>query len=434
MQITLNGQPLEIKQDGARKYVTFIPTSPDDKLAVDNGIYGNEICDINFTQTQLEKGETPTDFEDNSSEETLLSRLIEDAKEFAISTSGENTKNLIKLNSEGMLRRYIRDDGSSYYVAETSEGSVEITKDNNYFAEMVMGSDIFSSKIVSIDDFSTLLQQNSDSIQSVIKNSAGEIVNAINQSKDQTMIKASKIYLDGDVFAKKLSAQIANFIELSADKITSGTLNANNVNVVNLNANSIVSGTLSGINMRGGVLTALNSSTRFDLNSGALDFYTDYPAIRRIRTGYPNQFVQFGLDEVYSNDGTEIVEVASTAIGSNRLNNDVTTDGGFAGLRIFNSKKTPYVDRVQLIADLIEFTNTGDKAAYQNNIWMNLAKSKDEKTQLYPSYHKDKGEATLGRTGNTWSNLFTDEIMLNGVSLKAIINRLYRANGWGNIV
>ena len=147
IKILHNGQPLEIKQENGRYYVTFTPTSPTDKLLIQNSIGSNKICDIKFLQSQLEMGTTMSDYEDNTSTETVLARLLENVKEIAIKTAGENTANEIKLNSEGMLRRYTDADGSVNYIAETSKGDVSIKQDAEFFAETVTGSNLFKRTI-----------------------------------------------------------------------------------------------------------------------------------------------------------------------------------------------------------------------------------------------------------------------------------------------
>ncbi|MBU5324040.1 phage tail spike protein [Lacticaseibacillus paracasei] len=81
--------------------------------------------------------------------------------------------------------------------------------------------------------------------------SKGDVLSQINLEANRTLIQSGKLVLDaptvvftGDAFIP--SAAIAN---LSADKITTGTLNAANLNVINLNASAIVTGTISGANL-----------------------------------------------------------------------------------------------------------------------------------------------------------------------------------------
>lgn len=90
----------------------------------------------------------------------------------------------------------------------------------------------------------------------------GESLSMINVDAGNILFKSKKIYLDADstVFSGKAFIPDAAISNLSADKITTGTLNAGNINVINLNANSITTGTISGTNLK------------IDLNSGEILF------------------------------------------------------------------------------------------------------------------------------------------------------------------
>nr|WP_253246597.1 phage tail spike protein [Limosilactobacillus fermentum] len=91
---------------------------------------------------------------------------------------------------------------------------------------------------------------------------AGNIMAQINMSAGTTLIQNNKIYMDADstIFSGKAFIPSAAITDLSADKITTGTLNAGLVNVINLNASSITTGTINGANLK------------IDLNNGEVQF------------------------------------------------------------------------------------------------------------------------------------------------------------------
>ena len=91
---------------------------------------------------------------------------------------------------------------------------------------------------------------------------AGNIMAQINMSAGTTLIQNNKIYMDADstIFSGKAFIPSAAISNLSADKITTGTLNAGLINVINLNANSITTGTINGANLK------------IDLNNGEVQF------------------------------------------------------------------------------------------------------------------------------------------------------------------
>lgn len=89
---------------------------------------------------------------------------------------------------------------------------------------------------------------------------AGTLISQINLSPEGILIQGKRIQLDGDVTMTSAFVTKIKAIDLIADRITSGTLNAANVNIINLNANNIVSGTVSGIN------------SNWSLNTGQMEF------------------------------------------------------------------------------------------------------------------------------------------------------------------
>ncbi|WP_313468704.1 hypothetical protein [Streptococcus parasuis] len=91
---------------------------------------------------------------------------------------------------------------------------------------------------------------------------------------------ANEAYLK-QIFAKNAFITSVQSTNMSADKITTGTLDAANVNITNMNANSITTGTLSANLISGGVLKSTNGATNFDLNNGNLLFNNNYGYIRR---------------------------------------------------------------------------------------------------------------------------------------------------------
>lgn len=81
--------------------------------------------------------------------------------------------------------------------------------------------------------------------------SKGDVLSQINLEANRTLIQSGKLVLDAPtvVFTGNAFIPSAAIASLSADKITTGTLNAANLNVINLNASAIVTGTISGANL-----------------------------------------------------------------------------------------------------------------------------------------------------------------------------------------
>ena len=90
----------------------------------------------------------------------------------------------------------------------------------------------------------------------------GNIMAQINMSAGTTLIQNDKIYMDASstIFSGKAFIPDAAITNISADKITAGTLDAGRINVINLNANNITTGTINGQNLK------------IDLNTGNVEF------------------------------------------------------------------------------------------------------------------------------------------------------------------
>lgn len=196
-------------------------------------------------------------------------------------------------------------------------------------------------------------------------NSNGDIISQINMTGPNVRIQGESIHLDGKTLIDNGIIKNAMIESMIADKITAGTLNAANVNIVNLNASKIVGLDANFIKskielafiewMKGKVITAQNDAMKIDLNAGQINYYTDKAALKRVLTGYPNQFVKFATGKVV---GKGLAGV--TIIGSNRYGNESSDDGGFVGIRAWNG---PDIDQVDIVGDTVRLTSSPFESA-----------------------------------------------------------------------
>lgn len=145
--------------------------------------------------------------------------------------------------------------------------------------------------------------------------SKGDVLSQINLEANRTLIQSGKLVLDAPtvVFTGNAFIPSAAIASLSADKITTGTLNAANLNVINLNASAIVTGTISGANL------AIN------LNTG---------------------MVEFQKGRIHSTDNNIDINVDQKYISVTDSNNSVLLKGGsmtFTQPYAFDSDQTPYL-------------------------------------------------------------------------------------------
>lgn len=145
--------------------------------------------------------------------------------------------------------------------------------------------------------------------------SKGDVLSQINLEANRTLIQSGKLVLDAPtvVFTGNAFIPSAAISSLSADKITTGTLNAANLNVINLNASAIVTGTISGANL------AIN------LNTG---------------------MVEFQRGRIHSTDNNIDINIDQKYISVTDSNNSVLLKGGsmtFTQPYAFDTDQTPYL-------------------------------------------------------------------------------------------
>lgn len=109
------------------------------------------------------------------------------------------------------------------------------------------------------EDVYSQYSQLSDAIN--LRVQKGDIINQINISDESILIDGKRIHITGQTTIDNGVIKSAHIQSLDAGKITTGTLDAGKISVINLSANSI----------SGGILTSLNSTTRFNLNTGVLN-------------------------------------------------------------------------------------------------------------------------------------------------------------------
>ncbi|HIW70991.1 MAG TPA: gp58-like family protein [Candidatus Levilactobacillus faecigallinarum] len=130
------------------------------------------------------------------------------------------------------------------------------------------------------DEYNSKITQLSNDIN--LRVTSGDVINQINMEAGQTLIQSGKILLDAPsvVFSGSAFIPGAAIKNLSADKITAGTLDANVINLVNMNAGSISSGTLDAnavnlVNLNAGSITAgilSGKNLSLNLETGEVNF------------------------------------------------------------------------------------------------------------------------------------------------------------------
>ena len=157
--------------------------------------------------------------------------------------------------------------------------TIPIGKNVCYVRVEVMAT-AYKSCIASTTDFKITSGDN-DSVMSKISQLSndvnlrvqkGDLISQINIEAGKTLIQSDKLYLDASsvVFSGNAFIPSAAITDLSADKITTGTLNAANVHIINLDVSNLVGNTTSFVQSK------WNSINRhITINGDEMNFYAE---------------------------------------------------------------------------------------------------------------------------------------------------------------
>lgn len=116
---------------------------------------------------------------------------------------------------------------------------------------------------------SALTQTSNNLSASIAKNS--KILSSIGLTSDTAYINANRIALNGKTLMTNATINDAFIGNMSANKITTGTLNAAKVNLINVNASNISTGTLNGVKITSTGKDPSGTSSTTNIQSGYID-------------------------------------------------------------------------------------------------------------------------------------------------------------------
>ena len=179
-------------------------------------------------------------------------------------------------------------------------------------------------------------------------NSNGDVLNSINLLANGTnRIDGRLTHITGQTIIDNAVIQDSMIANLSANKVTAGTINANDVNIINLNAKSITSGTFKGLTFEGGIIRGNNGNTVIDLNNNV----TSYKGSATIEFKSPYNSLEFnssGRKAFLSPSISTGTQIAAWGLGINDRG-ELDPNKNFVGLKIFNE---PNERSIYLIGDV----------------------------------------------------------------------------------
>lgn len=184
------------------------------------------------------------------------------------------------------------------------------------------------------------------SVQNI--NSAGDLISGINLGANgHNRLIGKSFHITGETLIDNAVIKDGMIANVSANKLTAGTIDARTVNLINLNANNVTSGTFRGLTFEGGIVRGNNGNTVINLNDNVTT-YNGYAKIEFKSPGNSLEFNSGGRKAFLAPTIAQGTSYAAFAFGVNdRGDNDPNRD--FVGLKIFNQ---PGVRRIDIIGDL----------------------------------------------------------------------------------
>lgn len=212
----------------------------------------------NFSKTeQLVSGLRTTVQGDLRSQRTQLENLISSSIESAtgsrssiwqtLNSHGSQISNAqgdisrVEQTISGYSRRISDIEGNYSSIEQTVSGLN--TEVNGYFGGVQSRFRQLEGLIdarVTRDDLTGIISNSGDAILAGLKGKGGDMIAELNLSAGGVRLAGKNIFLDSNVtWTSDFRASFGSFLELSADQITSGTIDAAQIRVINLDVNSI---------------------------------------------------------------------------------------------------------------------------------------------------------------------------------------------------
>lgn len=223
--------------------------------------------------------------------------------------------------------------------------------------------------------------------------SAGDVLNSINLLANGTnRIDGRLTHITGQTVIDNAVIEDGMIANVSANKVTAGTIDAREVNLINLNAKSVTSGTFKGLTFEGGIIRGNYGNTVIDLNSNV----TTYNGTAKIEFMSPQNSLEFnsgGRKAFLSPTISNGTNYAAFAFGVNDRG-VMDPNANFTGLKIFNQyghRKVVLIGDVHIVKDSVSnnapSTSLADIFRYINENFKALQRFRDQNGEGYPGFY-----------------------------------------------
>lgn len=224
-------------------------------------------------------------------------------------------------------------------------------------------------------------------------NSNGDVLNSINLLANGTnRIDGRLTHITGQTVIDNAVIEDGMIANVSANKVTAGTIDAREVNLINLNAKSVTSGTFKGLTFEGGIIRGNYGNTVINLNSNV----TTYNGTAKIEFMSPQNSLEYnsgGRKAFLSPTVSNGTNYAAFAFGVNDRG-VMDPNANFTGLKIFNQyghRKVVLIGDVHIVKDSVSnnapSTSLADLFRYINENFKALQRFRDQNGEGYPGFY-----------------------------------------------
>ncbi|HER7714425.1 TPA: hypothetical protein VMG47_001494 [Streptococcus pyogenes] len=390
---TLNGIKQTVKSESVGSARTQLASMFDSRISGLDGKYSRLSQTIDSLSSRLDDG---------IGNYSMLSQKVSGI-DLRVSNAAKDVSRLSQ-TAQG-LQLQITNANQNYSSLSQTVGGLQTTvhdNQSNATSRINQLSDLISTKVTK-GDVETTIAQSYDKIAFAIRDklpaskmTGSEIISAINLDRSGVKITGKNITLDGNSYISNAVIKDAHIANMDAGKINTGYLNASRIAAEaitgdkikmdyaffnkltanegyfrtlfakNIFTTSVQAVTTSASKITGGVLSATNGASRWDLNSANIDFNRDATinfnsknnALVR-KDGTHTAFVHFSNATPKGYRGSALY--ASIGITSSGDGIDSASSGRFCGVRFFRYAEglqhTAKVDQAEIYGDDIVFSD-----------------------------------------------------------------------------
>lgn len=390
---TLNGIKQTVKSESVESARTQLASMFDSRISGLDGKYSRLSQTIDSLSSRLDDG---------VGNYSTLSQKVSGI-DLRVSNAANDVSRLSQ-TAQG-LQSQITNANQNYSSLSQTVGGLQTTvhdNQSNATSRINQLSDLISTKVTK-GDVETTIAQSYDKIAFAIRDklpaskmTGSEIILAINLDRSGVKITGKNITLDGNSYISNAVIKDAHIANMDAGKINTGYLNASRIAAEaitgdkikmdyaffnkltanegyfrtlfakNIFTTSVQAVTTSASKITGGVLSATNGASRWDLNSANIDFNRDATinfnsknnALVR-KSGTHTAFVHFSNATPKGYRGSALY--ASIGITSSGDGIDSASSGRFCGVRFFRYAEglqhTAKVDQAEIYGDDIVFSD-----------------------------------------------------------------------------